>query len=146
LTIDNFFAGLRPEAPNQDRSDLLAARDQGQKTIADLDAAIGVLDAGPAQLENFAITVMRGAATKIVTGTQNIADAVKLVQAAPTTVTSATPASATGRARGRAIPRPQVSVSELVSHLKADATRAEALSTQVKNAWATLTACAPAAA
>jgi hypothetical protein len=64
-----------------ERASLLAARDRGQKAAEGLSVAVDLLSSGPARLQVFAITVLRNATHKILTGTQNLDAALALIRA-----------------------------------------------------------------
>jgi hypothetical protein len=125
----------------QDRASLLAARDQAQKVLADVTAAVSLLNSAPTQLQNFAYTIMRGAAAKVITGTQNIETALATIRATPTTV-STTPAIKPGTA-GAAGARPSVSIPELLNNLQTASTAAAAVAKRITDAWDSLKVCSP---
>src|SRR5215469_14251784 len=136
---------VNAQLSSQDRSTLLAARDQAQKGLNDLNTAVLILNSAPANLKVFAITVMKGATTKVVTGTQNIEAVLAVIKATPTTVSTAAPTAPTPPAKAKAFRRAPaaISIADLADSLQKSAVTAEALSKQISDAWGTLSACTP---
>jgi hypothetical protein len=125
----------------QDRSTLLAARDQGQKGLNDLNDAIATLSSAPSNLQMFARTVIKGATTKVVSGTQNIEAVLSMIKATPTGVPTAAAPPAPAKASLRELGA--ISIPALADTLQKSAVAAEALAKQITDAWATLSACSP---
>jgi len=89
----------------QDSTTLLAARDAAQKSLADLNGALSTIGNAPAQLQSFAVTVIRGATTKVVTGTQNVDAVLTLIKGSTSGTTAPkAPAAAAPAKGGGALP------------------------------------------
>jgi len=99
------------------------------------------LDSAPAQPEVFAITVVKGATTKVVTGAQNIDAVLAAIKPPPTTVPTAAPTTPV-KGPTKAVAG-TIWVPALVDSLQKSAVAAESLAKQINDAWGTLSACTP---
>ena len=128
----------------QDSTTLLAARDAAQKNLDDLDAAINTIDTAPAQLQSFAVTVIRGATTKVVTGTQNIDAVLTLVKsssgAPASTTTTTSPKPGPPGVQGLAAPA-KLGAPQITAALQKLSAQAAPISKRIGAVWGGLTSC-----
>lgn len=121
-----------------DRAELLAARDQGQKALNKISAAVDTLDGAVMSLSVFARNVINSTTSKVVIGVQKYDAALAIINATPTTVPipdsdGVTPLAA----QGVPLPTP----TQVIDKLKIKALEAENIAKQINDSWANLTGC-----
>lgn len=128
-------------------TNLYAARNQAIKAYGDLLSALVLLETAPVQLKTFATTVISGATNKIVTGTQNVAASLAIINATPTTIpavkstgTGTGPQAALAPSDER-IKTCSVEVSQVISQLQYLSSKASQISKNITDKWMVLSTC-----
>jgi hypothetical protein len=131
-----------PSTP-QTRANLLTARDQAQKALDDLHAALGTLQTAVARLQVFAVQTMRNATSKVVTGSQNIDAALAAIRAAAPSSAPAKPPSrqalaVSGYVRGAPGLPPEAA---LTRDLQEQTVSAQFYTKTINDGWSQLAGC-----
>ena len=124
----------------QNSISLLAARDTAQGDLNTLNSALSTISTAPAQLQSFAVTVIRGATTKVVTGSQDLDAVLTIIKGASSSVAptkvGAAPAGAPAPVAG-----PAPTAAQIESQLQVLSAEAISISQRISSAWSNLTAC-----
>ena len=130
------------ELTTSDITNLYAARDQAIKAYGDLLGALVFLRTAPVQLKTFASTVINGATNKIVSGTQNAAAALAIINATPTTIPPAKSAATASMSNdGQNKPSCSVNVADVIGKLQALSAKASKISKDITDKWKVLSTC-----
>lgn len=146
-SADEAFADCGQLLTTIEVTNLYAARNQAIKAYGDLLSALVLLETAPVQLKTFANTVISGATNKIVTGTQNVAASLAMINATPTTIpavkstgTGTGPQAALAPSDER-IKSCSVKVSEIISQLQYLSSKASQISKVITDKWTVLSTC-----
>jgi hypothetical protein len=119
---------------------LLAAYNQGQKSLGALQTALATLSAANIQLEQYGLTVISTATNKVLANVQNVPAVTAAVAAAARPAPSGAPAAALSF---KTSPAPKPTTTQLTLNLQNSAAKADAISQRINTVMGALPKCTP---